>query len=204
MNLGEESERQEFRRKLAGLEKGLRSLSAMLNRQQEGTVYFGVDRDGVVRGLKTGKKTLSDIRNEAMGLIEPDVPLQIEELKDKKGRSYIRIHAEGSDIPYSCDGRFYIRNDAADERMDRQQLRKMLLSGSPEQRQQRIVSDSLTVNQRAVLWYLAEHPRASLQETADTCSLSLGGVKKIVIKLQDMKMLKRRGPKNDSVWVADI
>lgn len=41
MNLGKENEQQEFKLGLAQLDKGLKSLSAMLNRQQKGTVYFG-------------------------------------------------------------------------------------------------------------------------------------------------------------------
>ena len=40
MNLGKENEQQEFKLGLAQLDKGLKSLSAMLNRQQKGTVYF--------------------------------------------------------------------------------------------------------------------------------------------------------------------
>ena len=55
MNLGKEDERQEFIRKPGQLNKGLRSLTAMLNRQTEGTVYLGVKKDGTVKGLKTGK-----------------------------------------------------------------------------------------------------------------------------------------------------
>jgi hypothetical protein len=41
VNLGKENEQQEFKLGLAQLDKGLKSLSAMLNRQQKGTVYFG-------------------------------------------------------------------------------------------------------------------------------------------------------------------
>ena len=202
MNLGKEDERQEFIRKPGQLNKGLRSLTAMLNRQTEGTVYLGVKKDGTVKGLKTGKKLLSAIRARAAELIEPAVTLRIEERKDEKGRSFLRIDAEGSDIPYACDGRYYIRKASSDERMDRELLRKMLLSGSSDWPERMEAADSLTDNQQAVLRYLAEHPRASLQEAADGCALSLGGVKKIVLKLQDMKLLERQGPRNKSEWVA--
>jgi predicted HTH transcriptional regulator len=64
------------------------------------------------------------------------------------------------------------------------------------------VRETLTENQRAVLSFLSDHPDASLQETAAACSLSLGGVKKIVGKLQETELLKRRGAKNRSVWVV--
>ena len=68
MNLGEETEKREFKLGLGQLDKGLRSLSAMLNRSTEGTVYFGVDDDGTVKGLDIGKKTLLDIRSRAAEL----------------------------------------------------------------------------------------------------------------------------------------
>ena len=56
MNLGQENEKQEFKLGLGQLDKGLKSLSAMLNRSGEGTVFFGVDDDGNVKGLDIGKK----------------------------------------------------------------------------------------------------------------------------------------------------
>ena len=52
MNLGRENEKQEFKAGLGQLDKGLKSLSAMLNRGSEGTVFFGVDDDGTVKGLE--------------------------------------------------------------------------------------------------------------------------------------------------------
>ena len=69
MNLGRENEKQEFKAGLDQLDKGLKSLSAMLNRGSEGTVFFGVDDDGTVKGLKIGKRTLLDIRSRAAELI---------------------------------------------------------------------------------------------------------------------------------------
>lgn len=62
--------------------------------------------------------------------------------------------------------------------------------------------DRLTSNQLAVLKYLGDHPYATLQETADECSLSLGGVKKITAKLQELDLLKREGAKNKTTWVV--
>ena len=56
VNLGKENEQQEFKLGLAQLDKGLKSLSAMLNRQQKGTVYFGVDDDGTVKRGENGEK----------------------------------------------------------------------------------------------------------------------------------------------------
>ncbi|MBQ5954286.1 MAG: putative DNA binding domain-containing protein [Lachnospiraceae bacterium] len=132
MNLGQENEKQEFKLSLSQLDKGLKSLSAMLNRSGEGTVYFGVDDDGFVKGLDIGKRTLLDIRTRAAELIEPRIICDIRDLEDEKRKHYILLHAEGSDIPYSCDGRYYLRTAAADEQVGSDLLRKMLASGNKD------------------------------------------------------------------------
>ena len=132
MNLGIENEKQEFKLGTGQLDKGLKSLSAMLNRGFEGTVYFGVDDDGTVKGINIGKRTLLDIRSRATELIEPRTVLDIDVLQDEEGRSYIRVHAAGSDIPYSCDGRYYLRTAAADEQIGSDLLRRMLVSGDTD------------------------------------------------------------------------
>jgi len=68
-------------------------------------------------------------------------------------------------------------------------------------RMKKSIQETLTTNQRAVLGYLTDHPYASLQETANACELSLGGVKKIVTKLREMTIIERKGAKNNPVWV---
>lgn len=132
MNLGRENESQEFKLGLGQLERGIKSLTAMLNRHGNGCVYFGVDDNGEVKGLLVGRETLSDIRRKVRDLVSPRVLCDIEELKDEQGRSYIKVFAEGNDIPYSCDGRFYVRNVSSDEQADGRLLRKMLAAGGAD------------------------------------------------------------------------
>lgn len=132
MNLGLENEKKEFKLGLGQLDKGLKSLSAMLNRSGEGTVYFGVDDDGNIKGLDIGKRTLMDIRSRASELIEPRIVCDIVDAEDEHGWKYIRVHAEGYDIPYSCDGRYYLRTAASDEQVGSALLRKMLISGNKD------------------------------------------------------------------------
>lgn len=62
MSLGQENEFQEFKVGLAELDVGLKSLSAMLNRNGKGTVYFGVNNDGTVCGVNIGPNTLLKYR----------------------------------------------------------------------------------------------------------------------------------------------
>lgn len=132
MNLGIEDELQEFKESLGQLDKGLKSLTAMLNRNGTGTVYYGVDDNGNVKGLSIGKKTLMDVRNRIKDLIEPQILAEINDLTDENGSHYIRVSASGTDTPYSCDGRYYLRNVSADESVSNDMLRKMLVSGDTD------------------------------------------------------------------------
>ena len=126
MNLGMEDETQEFKEGLGQLDKGLKSITAMLNKHGRGTVYFGVKDNGDVCGLDIGKKTLMDIRNIISSKIEPRIYPEIEEKADENGNRYIKITASGFNIPYSFDGRYYVRNVSADEAATNEVLRKML------------------------------------------------------------------------------
>lgn len=153
MNIGCENEEQEFKLGLGQLDRGLKSLSAMLNRKFEGTVFFGVDDDGTVKGLDIGRKTLLDIRNRATELIEPRVMLDIEVMSDEENRPYIRVHAQGSDVPYSCDGRYYLRTASADEKIGSDLLRKILVSGNTDMLLQ-ISSENQSLSFNGMITYL--------------------------------------------------
>ena len=131
MNLGIENEFQEFKESLGQLDKGLKSITAMLNRHGKATVYFGVDDNGNVCGMTIGKDTLMDIRNRIRDKIEPRIYADIEELSDD-GKKYIRVKVEGADIPYSYDGRYYVRNVSSDEQASNDILRKMLASSDAD------------------------------------------------------------------------
>jgi len=104
----------------------------MLNRHGTGTVYFGVDDNGNVKGLSTGNKTLMDIRNRIRDIIEPQILANIEELSDENDHKYIKVSAKGTDTPYSCDGRYYVRNISADESVTNDMLRKILAAGDAD------------------------------------------------------------------------
>lgn len=132
MNLGIENEFQEFKEGLGQLDKGLNSITSMLNRHGKATVYFGVDDNGDVCGLSIGKNTLMDIRNKIRDKIEPRIFAEIVELSDELGRKYIKVSVNGADIPYSFDGRYYIRNVSSDEQASNDILRKMLATSDSD------------------------------------------------------------------------
>ena len=131
MNLGKESERIEFKSSLALLDNGLKSLTAMLNRHNAGTVLFGVDDDGAVVGVDIGEKTLADIRNRISIAIAPRFAYELK-ICDEGSLKYISLAARGSDSPYSFDGRYYSRNGSSDEQASNEMLRKMLVGGDAD------------------------------------------------------------------------
>lgn len=163
MNIGFENEYQEFKEGLGQLDKGLKSLVAMLNKHGKATVYFGVDDNGNVCGLSIGKNTLMDIRNRIRDKIEPRIYADIQECQDNNGKKYIKVTANGFDIPYSFDGRYYLRNISADEQASNDVLRKMLAtSDSDIIRQKSSPNQELTFNALfAILAGSGIHPKAT-------------------------------------------
>ena len=81
MNIGKESEKIEFKESTSELEAGLRSISSMLNRGKEATVYFGVKDNGDVIGIDIVKDTVIKIKEKIKSKIKPMVIPEIEELK---------------------------------------------------------------------------------------------------------------------------
>ena len=129
MNVGRETETSENKESLAQLDKGVKSLTAMLNKHHQGTLYFGVSDEGEVIGYRIGKNDDADIRERIAVLAEPKFMYTINHLEDEGGRPYIKVSAFGGDTPYSCDGRYYIRNASSDERMDNAMVRRAIISG---------------------------------------------------------------------------
>ena len=69
----------------------------------------------------------------------------------------------------------------------------------------KVLSDEtpvLTEKQQNMINYLINHSKATLQEVAGKCSLSIGGTKKIAVQLQAASILERVGPKNNSTWIV--
>ena len=164
VNLGKEDEYKEFKESLSQMDKGLRSITAMLNRHGEAAVYFGVSDNGDVCGMDIGKDTLMDIRNRIRDKIEPRIYADIKDYRDDDtGKKYIKVTAKGTDIPYSFDGRYFLRNVSADEQASNDILRKMLSSSDADIiRQKASPVQSLTFKSFfAILSGVGIHPKDS-------------------------------------------
>ena len=156
MNLGGENEAQEFKESLSQLDKGLKSLSAMLNRGYKGTVYFGVKDNGDVKGLAgiDVAKAKMNIRQRARDYLSPQVKLGIDGLNDEEGKIYIWVYAEGVDTPYSYDRRYYLNTAAADENVEQNLLRRMFEQGGDALKE--ILSETQVLTFKGTLGYLEE------------------------------------------------
>lgn len=125
MNLGYETETIEFKKSTGELKEGIISLSSMLNKHSDGIVYFGVKNNGDVLGQEIGDRTLRDISQMVAASIKPQIiPTITLELLD--GNNVIKVHAQGSEKPYSAFGRYYIRSADEDRELSPIELRKIM------------------------------------------------------------------------------
>ncbi len=128
MELGTESGTVEFKRDIRQLDKGLVSLTAMVNRYNRGTVYFGVEDNGNVAGITVVRSLFDKIRITARNNILPRLELDIVEHVTPEGPSYISVSATGFEIPYSYAGRYYVRNYLDDEAATPDVVARLVLS----------------------------------------------------------------------------
>lgn len=128
MNIGKENEYIEFKESLTELEAGVKSISSMLNRGNDATVYFGVKNNGDIKGLLVGDGTLNKIKDKIKVKIKPNILPEIKFISTENNKDYIEVKASGHNIPYTFDGRYYIRNGASDEQIDRDFLIKIVQS----------------------------------------------------------------------------
>ncbi len=128
MNIGKESETVEFEESLARLDEGILSLTAMLNRSNAGTVYFGIDGNGDVAGMDIADSALEKIRNAVRDDVRPHVLVDVRIMESDDGKRYIAMSSSGYDVPYSCDGRYFIRHGASNESASPELVAKMVLS----------------------------------------------------------------------------
>ena len=110
MNIGRENGKAAFAEDLSQLDEGIRDLSAMLNIHGEGTLWIGVGDDGYIVGLDIGSGVKETIRSRVRELLRPPAVPEISELISDDGRGYLSVHIAGFDIPYSFDGRYFLRS----------------------------------------------------------------------------------------------
>ena len=161
MELGTESGTVEFKKDIRQLDKGLISLTAMVNRYNRGTVYFGVEDSGNVVGMPIGKSLFEKIRITARNNILPRMELDIVEHVTPEGPSYVSVSATGFEIPYSFAGRYYVRDFNSDEQATPDVVARLVLSrGTDALRETESPDQELTFNSLSEMMVAhGMHPR---------------------------------------------
>lgn len=145
MNIGKESEKIEFKESLSELEAGIKSISSMLNRNKEAILYFGVKDNGDVIGIDIVKDTIIKIKERIKAKIKPMAIPEVEEMKSDDGKDYIKVYVSGTNIPYSYDGRYYVRTGASDDQIDVHMLTNIIESKTDDRiREIKALSQDLT------------------------------------------------------------
>lgn len=133
MNLGLESEKIEFKKSTSELIEGVISISSMLNKHGEATVYFGVKNNGDVIGQKDlNENTLRDVSRKIAEGIKPQVipNIALELIEDKK---VIKVYVKGDNVPYSAFGKYYSRSFDEDKQLSPEMLKALInREGEPD------------------------------------------------------------------------
>lgn len=133
MNLGFESEKIEFKKSTSELIEGVISISAMLNKHGEATLYFGVKNNGDIIGqVDLNEKTLRDVSRKIAEGIKPQIipNIALELIEDKK---IIKVYVKGDNVPYSAFGKYYSRSFDEDKQLSPEMLKALInREGEPD------------------------------------------------------------------------
>lgn len=120
-----EGQRLEFKRSLAELETGVRSVAAMAN-TDGGHVLFGVRNDGTVLGVEIGAQTRERVVQAITDNTDPMLYPAVAYV-DLDGKTVIVVTVSRSeDRPHLVRGRAYKRVGAADVQMSRAEYERLL------------------------------------------------------------------------------
>jgi ATP-dependent DNA helicase RecG len=120
-----ESETLELKKSTGQLKPAIISIVAMLNKHQEGKLYFGVKDDGTVVGQEVGNDTLRTISQAISAHIEPRVYPAIKQV-NLQGKVCIEIEFQGNNSPYFAYGRAYIRISDEDKPLSVKELENLI------------------------------------------------------------------------------
>lgn len=122
-----ENEYIEFKKSTSELKQGIISIASMLNKNNRGELYFGINNEGDVVGQQIGKDTTKDISVQIKNNIRPIINPSIK-IIEKDNKSIIKIEVYAEDCPYSAYGRYYIRSDDEDLLMTNSQLESLFVN----------------------------------------------------------------------------
>lgn len=110
VNLGCETETVEIKKSTGELKKGIISLSSMLNKHSDATIYFGTKNNGEAVGQEIGDRTLRDISKMIASGIKPQIiPTITPELLE--GNNVIKVTTRCCSCTSIGDCYFYLTNE---------------------------------------------------------------------------------------------
>lgn len=125
MVIGNESETLEFKKTTGERKEAVEAISAILNKHCRGTLYFGVDDSGFVKGQQISDSTKKDISRIISESIEPQISPTIETLMIGQ-KEIIKVSFSGHNRPYSVNGKYLIRVGTENRRMSQDELKRLI------------------------------------------------------------------------------
>lgn len=125
MIIGTESETVEFKLTTGEKKEAVEAIVAILNKHCRGTLYFGVDDSGFVRGQQVSDSTKKDISRIIYDSIEPRITPSIEVIEVDE-RRIIKVSFSGHNRPYAVNGRYVIRTGTENRRMSQDELKRLI------------------------------------------------------------------------------
>jgi len=125
MNIGKETEFIEFKKSTSETKEGIISISSILNKHKNGTLYFGVKDNGEVIGQEIGKDTERKLSRAISDNIKPSIWYDVQTKHADDGKSFIEVTFNGSNSPYSAYGRYYQRFADEDKQISNFELERL-------------------------------------------------------------------------------
>ncbi len=122
-----ETETVELKTSTSELKEAVISISAILNKNGKGKLYFGVNDHGLVIGQSIGKNTLRDVTEAISAHIEPKLFPRVTARTFQK-KACILVEFEGSDSPYFAYGRAYMRVADENRQLSVKEIEKLLIN----------------------------------------------------------------------------
>ena len=125
MRIGEESETIEFKLTTGEKKEAIEAIAAILNKHCKGTVFFGIDDSGFVKGQQIADSTKKDLSRAIYESIEPRVTPSIE-VQTIENKQILKVSFSGHNRPYSVNGRYLIRTGTENRKMSPDELKRLI------------------------------------------------------------------------------
>lgn len=127
-----EDEQNEFKRTTGELNEAMLSVSAILNKHGNGTIYFGLKNDGTPFKFTITGSTIRDVSRKVYEAIKPQIFPEVQTVF-MDGIEVIKLSFSGKERPYSAFGKYYMRVADEDKEMTPGELRRMMIDQEYEE-----------------------------------------------------------------------